>query len=227
MCKHDNCNRKHYARGFCKMHYTRQRTAEKIAKGEISPTRQMWFGALCLFDNCDKPIHARGYCNLHYTRLSKNGSPDLVKRVAKYNGNCKAVFPDGIQCSLKAYCKEYCKRHYQQWKRWGDPFADKQKTLDPKNYVSVFMPHHPNANKEGKILEHRLVMSQHLGRPLYKDENVHHINGDRHDNRLENLELWSSAQPAGQRVEDKLKWAIMILRRYAYSQETADTSQVK
>ena len=77
------------------------------------------------------------------------------------------------------------------------------------------MPQHPNASQTGYILEHRLVMSQHLGRPLFEDENVHHKNGNRHDNRLENLELWSSAQPAGQRVEDKLAYAIQMLRRYS------------
>ena len=63
-------------------------------------------------------------------------------------------------------------------------------------------------------VHHRYVMEQHIGRPLLKIETVHHLNGDRKDNRLENLELWSRSQPAGQRVADKLKWAREILATY-------------
>lgn len=57
-------------------------------------------------------------------------------------------------------------------------------------------------------------MEQHLGRELRRDEVVHHVNGMRSDNRLENLELWNKGQPAGQRVADKVAWAIEILSLY-------------
>jgi hypothetical protein len=63
----------------------------------------------------------------------------------------------------------------------------------------------------GWALEHRMVMSDKLGRPLRPGENVHHLNGNRRDNRPENLELWVVRQPRGQRQRDLLADARGVL----------------
>ena len=89
-------------------------------------------------------------------------------------------------------------------------------------YIIVYLydtdPYHCMCSYEGRnyVMQHRLIMAKHLGRPLTKKETVHHKNGIRDDNRIENLELWSGNHSAGQRVEDHIKWAIELLESNNY-----------
>ena len=88
-------------------------------------------------------------------------------------------------------------------------------TKHSRGYQYTLVQDHPRRNgKSGYVAEHILVMEEHIGRYLLKGENVHHKNGVRDDNCLENLELWSTVQPSGQRIEDKLKWAREIIELY-------------
>lgn len=67
-----------------------------------------------------------------------------------------------------------------------------QKKKDSTGYILVLKPDHPYAQKRGYVPEHRLVMEKHLGRYLSSQEEIHHINEIRDDNRIENLKLCSN-----------------------------------
>jgi len=145
------------------------------------------------------------------------------KPFAKYKGSWAGV----KETDLGSFVCYVCKRKKPSKGGWKK---------DKNGYIYIFVQYdHPfssmrggarRKNSEGKptysggwILEHRLVMAEHYGRPLRHDEEVHHKNGIRDDNRFENLELWIKSQPAGQRVTDQIRWAKEILRRYGYLEQ--------
>ncbi len=70
-------------------------------------------------------------------------------------------------------------------------------TITRAGYIEVYLPEHPRSSRKGRVLGHRLVMEQHLGRFLDRSESVHHRNGVKHDNRIENLQIVTHAQPNG------------------------------
>lgn len=120
-------------------------------------------------------------------------------------------------CESPQYCKTLCNLHYFRLRKYGDvgcvePLARKKGTgTTVGGYVRIERREDGRRRSEA---EHRTIMAAHLRRPLTSVEQVHHKNGIKTDNRLENLELWSTHQPKGQRVTDKLAWAREIVALY-------------
>lgn len=104
------------------------------------------------------------------------------------------------------YCSPGC---YPRLLGANSPIWNGGKTKNMQGYTLVRSVGHPRATRAGHyILEHQIVMEKHLGRYLLPHENVHHKNGLRSDNRIENLELWNRPQIPGQRAIDLLMWCV-------------------
>lgn len=170
--------------------------------------------ALCTIGDCSKTVKANKMCAMHWKRNRKYGDPNIVHQRGGHHKIADFCTLDG--CDKPYQAKGMCQMHYRRVDLYGDPnYTQRKKQPKGAQYKSVLAIGHPNATANGMILEHRLVMSEMLGRPLLPGENVHHKNGDKFDNRPENLELWNTTQPAGQRPADKVEYAIKILELYA------------
>jgi len=95
------------------------------------------------------------------------------------------------------------------------------RSIDRKGYVhlcrSLVRELYPDAviTTNKGMFEHRAVMSHFLKRKLLSNETVHHKNGNRADNRIENLELRSGNHGPGQSKEELVEWAKEILKFYS------------
>lgn len=181
---------------------------------------------------CDRPFENKSkfhpnqkYCSLscsNYAKSRMDRGLD-VKRPVMSVLNCIVCLRSYTQNhpNHKKYCSLRCKNLGNGRKRKGQKIDAPLKHIKGSGYITsqgykIISRKHPNASKRGQILEHVLIMSEHLKRPLFKHETVHHKNGIRDDNRIENLELMSFSHPFGQRVEDKIDWCKEFLEQYGF-----------
>lgn len=197
-CTLDGCERPHKGRGLCDPHLKAHKRSQRS----------------CGFDGCENKYFSLGYCFGHRAQF-KAGEPLSVLPMALPPRMCEHP-----GCTRRHAGKGFCNIHLKRSQTGADmdkpARAPLYKSINTSGYIILTLrPSDPMFDVlPYQISEHRYVMALHLGRPLLRHETVHHINGVRDDNRLVNLELWSSSHPPGQRVVDKVAWAREIIALY-------------
>lgn len=146
------------------------RTEKMIKNMSLAQTgeKNYWFGK-------KNPEHSKRMIGENNPMYSKHRSTKVKEILRK-----KALTKERIKISMANLPKIQCGRTAFHWKGGR---------VKLRGYILIYKPDHPNAINKRYVFEHRLVIEKKIGRYLERWEIVHHINGIKDDNRLENLEL--------------------------------------
>lgn len=225
VCKVEGCGCPFSAKGLCKPHYRRMKAGVPLDKPFRVYVPQT--SDTCSVDDCARRPTADGLCGMHWQRW-KRGKPMAGPPKWEFNRVCSVP-----GCGRKHAYGGLCNTHRERLRTTGEVGPAELYSRQRENngnwkggrmrtgdgYVRVIPADGDSIGQAmkdtgGRVAEHRLVMANLLGRPLELHENVHHINGVRDDNRPENLELWNTSQPSGQRIPDKQRLAADIVHQY-------------
>lgn len=233
LCPVEGCPRPVRKGGLCQGHYGRRKAGKDMSPpiGSLGFGRGGWkveeYGpkpTSCRIPGCDRRVaYLRdAMCVMHYLR--KRSGKDLKAPVRIARGELKEIcIMDG--CGKKANAKDLCSAHLYRLTKGHDlsmPFRRKNASklgpgrwLDGSGYVMCKVPPGTAGAKPGGfMLEHRFVMQRRLGRTLLSVETVHHKDGNRTNNTIDNLELWSGKHGKGINIIDGIRSSTDWILRY-------------
>lgn len=213
-CGIEDCGEPIKAQGMCSVHYQRMlsRGDTGLAGRERRPRQKR-----CEVPGCRKPHVALGWCESHYDSHRKYGDHlevDRRKRLEWLPCVVKGCDRDSTTRGLHrrpGAAAGMCVLHARRLREYGSTDLPERVS---RGYINAGGYRMMSVPGRGVVQEHRLVMERMIGRRLTPEENVHHKNGLRADNRPKNLELWANSQCPGQRVVDLVSWAQTVLDRY-------------
>ena len=221
-CSFPQCDREANSRGLCGTHYEAQRLGRPLRRlDQLSHRRsnrkqpQALVCSLCGVEFVRAYERARNFCSKQCQRKAENASRSQRQKLR--GPRKRQILYCAIQgCTSQRRRKDLCTLHSKLSVLGSERYFAAKHVRRPVGSVRINGDGYSDIKVANNrwVKHHRHVMEQKLGRKLVKCEEVHHVNGDRTNNRIENLELWSSSQPPGQRVVDKLTWTREIVQLY-------------
>ena len=160
---------------------------------------------------------------------SRKDLPSEMKFRTAFGSWGNALKEAGIE-PKKAYPSKKCIENSIKAHKNKKGFNNKGgRRINKQGYVEIWNPSNENSNKKGYVLEHRFVMSKYIGRPLQKNEDVHHIDRNKLNNDISNLQLMTKNQHAKyHEINDKDKHRRKMINKCIYPNcENITSSKMK